>query len=261
MTELTDILQHIPGVLLVIARIGGLMIFAPVISSSVVPIKVRVFLALVLGLAIYPAVGAAHVAPVPELWSIAPLMAVEFLIGLVIGWVAMLPLIACEIGGLVMAQQMGLGFARFFNPALEDDANVLGHVLFFTALGGFLLVGGLESMVLGILHSFDHLPPPAAASMSIDGGLITMVGGLLTAITELSLRIAAPLLAVIFLQTLAMGFTAKTVPQLNILSLGFPVRIISGLVIVMLGLTVIDQVVMEGIDDMWAVLFEWIQGL
>ena len=50
-----------------------------------------------------------------------------------------------QIGGLLMGQQMGLGFARLYNPSLEDDADVLGQVLFFMALAGFLLVGGHEA--------------------------------------------------------------------------------------------------------------------
>ena len=45
---------HIPGLLLVIFRIGGLMVFAPVVSSRAVPVKVRILLAFVIGFAVYP---------------------------------------------------------------------------------------------------------------------------------------------------------------------------------------------------------------
>ena len=85
---------------------------------------------------------------------------------------------------------------------------------------------------------------------------VALVTGLLTASVEVALRVAAPLLALIFLQTVAMGFVAKTVPQLNILSLGFPLRILGGLLIVTLGLVVINDVVMEMVDDVMHLIFE-----
>ena len=155
---------------------------------------------------------------------------------------------------------MGLGFARCFNPTIEDDADVLGQVLFFMVLAGFLLVGGHESMVLAVMHSFEHVPPPAVTTLGSGADLLGLVVGVMTASTELALRVAAPLLAIIFLQTLAMGFLAKTVPQLNILSLGFPMRVLLGLLIVILGLVVMDEVVMELLDRTVEAIFAWIEG-
>ena len=53
------------------------------------------------------------------------------------------------------------------------------------------------------------------------------------------------LLGVVFLETVAMGFVSKTVPQLNVLSLGFPVRIIVGFVVIIAAIEVI-ALVQEG---------------
>jgi len=73
--------------------------------------------------------------------------------------------------------------------------------------------------------------------------------------------VAAPLLALIFLQTVAMGFIAKTIPQINILSFGFPLRILAGLAVIVLGLAVLDEVVMDLIDDTMTVISDWIGSL
>jgi flagellar biosynthetic protein FliR len=159
-----------------------------------------------------------------------------------------------------MGQQMGLGFARFYNPAIEDDADVVGQILFFMTLAGFLLIGGHEWMLLAVLHSFHHIPLPAMATLAAGPELVGLFTGVLTAAFELALRVAAPLLALIFLQTLAMGFIAKTVPQMNILSLGFPLRVMAGLLIISLGLVVMDEVVMELVDDTLGLVFEWIES-
>lgn len=254
------LLDHIAPALLVVFRIGGLMVYAPVFGSAMIPARVRVFLAFMLGFAVYPLLSVTHFAELNlslSLWMLAPLVAMEVLFGVIVGFAAMLPLIAMQTGGLVMSQQMGLGFAQFYNPAMDDEADVLGQILFFMTLAGFLLMGGHEGMLLAVLHSFDHVPPGA---FMVDVSILALLSGLLLSAFELALRVAAPLLALIFLQSLAMGFIAKTVPQLNILSLGFPMRILIGLGIIAGGLVIINDVLIEGINDMFNALFTWIES-
>lgn len=254
-------LDHIPPAMLVIFRIGGLMIYGPVFGSSVVPVQVKVYLSFLIGLAAYPLLASEHFAGMSlelNLWTLGPLIAIELLIGLVIGFLASLPLVGAQTGGLIMGQQMGLGFAQFYNPAVDDEADVVGQVLFFMGLAGFLVIGGHEAMVLAVLHSFTHVPP---GGMHIDSSLMTVATGMLLAAFEVALRVAAPLLAIIFLESLALGFISKTVPQLNILSLGFPVRILVGFLIVAIGLVVIHEVIMESIDEALRMIFGWIENL
>jgi flagellar biosynthesis protein FliR len=50
------------------------------------------------------------------------------------------------------------------------------------------------------------------------------------------------------------------VPQLNILSLGFPLRILVGLAILTLGLTVMNDVVLDEVDGRLEMLNAWVQG-
>ncbi|MHC5112901.1 MAG: flagellar biosynthetic protein FliR [Planctomycetota bacterium] len=248
-----------PAALLVVFRIGGLMLYGPVFGAPVIPARVKAMLALIVGLSVYPMLSreffVAHDLRL-DLWSLAPIVGTELLIGLLIGFVASIPLVSVQTGGLVMGQQMGLGFARFYNPGIDDEADVMGQLLFFLALAGFLMIGGHEAMLLGVLHSFEHVPLGAFA---IGEGAISLITGLLLASFELALRVAAPVLAIVFLQSIAMGYTAKTVPQLNILSLGFPLRILVGITIVMCGLVVIQEVVMEGVIDAMEQMFEWLE--
>ena len=208
MNHLPALLDHVPPALLVIARIGGLMIFGPVFSARMIPGRVKVFLAVVVGLAVYPVVAVRTPGAGPlslDLWSLGPMVAMELAIGMVIGYLASLPLLAVTTGGLVMSQQMGLGFARFFNPAMDDDADVIGQVLFFVALAGFLVIGGHEAMLLAVLDSFRHIE---LGGFVADADLLRLITGMLVAALELALRVAAPVLALVFLPSVAMGCIA-----------------------------------------------------
>ncbi len=254
-----NLLDHLPPLLLVMSRLGGLMVFGPVFGSPVIPVRVKVFLTLLVALAVYPLLVERGFSGPMELsiWMLGPIIAGEALVGLVIGFIASMPLVGVQTGGLIMGQQMGLGFARFYNPAVDDEADVIGQLLFFLGLAGFLVIGGHEAMLLSVLHSFEHVP---AGGVSMNVSLLELITGLLLSAFELAMRVAAPLLALIFLETLAMGFVSKTVPQLNILSLGFPLRILAGIAIVALGLYVINDVMMVAINDAMFATFEWIES-
>jgi flagellar biosynthetic protein FliR len=159
-----------------------------------------------------------------------------------------------QMGGVIISQQMGLGFAQLYNPAIDDESDVVAQVLFFMALATFILVGGLDSMMLTLLHSFERIP---AGGVAMDANLITLVTGALGSALELGLRVAAPLLCIIFLETVALGFLSKTVPQLNVLSLGFPMRILVGLTVLAVGVTVLNDVLIDEMDSVLDSLNTW----
>ena len=98
--QLSPILDHVPTAMLVIFRIGGLMIFGPLLSSVIIPMRVKLFLALILGLAVYPTVSTQITVDLPvvlDLWSLGPLVFTELLIGAAIGFMATLPLVSVEV--------------------------------------------------------------------------------------------------------------------------------------------------------------------
>jgi flagellar biosynthetic protein FliR len=257
MSSLNVMLAQLPALVLVCFRVSGLMIYGPIFGSPIIPPQVKIFLALTLGLAAYPALlgSGAVEAPPLELFALAPLIISELMIGLVLGFAASLPIIGFQTGGLIMGQQMGLGFATFFNPAMGDEADILGQIMFFLAVATFLIIGGHEALILSLLNSFDRIP---VGAFSMDADVLSLVAGMLLSSFELALRIAAPLLAIIFLESVAMGFVSKSVPQLNILSLGFPLRILVGMAIIALGLVILHEVLLEAIDTSLVTLDNWL---
>ena len=249
--------SHVGPVMLVIMRIGGLAFFAPIISGSMIPARVKVLLVFLAGFGAYSLLstsGVAMPAVRMEPWALLPLAAGEVAIGTFIGFMAALPLLALRTGGLICGQQMGLGFARFYNPTADEETDILEQVFYFLGLAGFLLIGGLDAMFVAVLHSFEYVH---AGIFATGTGTIDVLLGLLLSSMEIGLRVALPLLGVIFLETIAMGFVSKTVPQLNILSLGFPLRIIVGFGVLIAGLMVIDEVANNYLAGALDNMHEW----
>lgn len=250
------ILDHAPLLVLAAARLGGLVVFGPVIGARVIPVRLRVGIVVILAVAVAPVlVGGGTPAPT---WSALPVAVVlEFALGMLLGFLAALPLVAAQMGGLLAGQQMGFGFAGLYGgPTEQGETDVLGKFLFLVTIVGFLVIGGHEALVLSAMHSFDYVPPGAILAGT---GIASVLAGALLAAFDLALRVAAPVLAIGLAQSLAVGFVARTVPQMNILSLGFPIRLLAGALAVVLVLPVLDDVLIDGVDGALRGLMDWME--
>ncbi|MBL1218250.1 MAG: type III secretion protein [Planctomycetes bacterium] len=257
--QLPELFGHLGFWVVVLARIGGLFIFAPFISNKLIPMQVKAMLAVAISACVYPVLIPAIAAQgidqaVLNGWPLVFLLTFETLVGLSIGLLALIPFTAMQIGGLAMGQQMGLGIAREFDPTTETQANVMGHVLFYLAILAYLALGGVEQMFAAVMHSYSVVP---IGAFQVDESLIAVCIGLLQSAMEVGLRIAAPVLCIIFLQTCSLGFIAKTAPAFNILSLGFPMRVIVGMTTAMLCVYSMYGVVEAQIGDAFELIVSY----
>src|SRR5215204_7719126 len=85
--------------ILVLARAGGLIVGAPFWGSRMVPLPVRIWIAMVLAIATYPLVQIASVGGVVTLLSMALAIVGEIFLGLVLGWVAQLLFAGMRLAG------------------------------------------------------------------------------------------------------------------------------------------------------------------
>ncbi|MEM6749891.1 MAG: flagellar biosynthetic protein FliR [Planctomycetota bacterium] len=262
MTDLGPILIHSPAWLMVLFRLTGMFLLSPMLGSATVPRTVKVLFAFVLSLAIYPTLLSDPTQPAfghllgwvgsaPSLWALAPVVALELLIGYFIGLCATLPLITMQLGGHVIDQQMGLSFAQIVNPELGDSSGVVGEFFFMLGLGLFAILGGHLAIVAVLIGSFQAFPPGGLAAME---GMPAVFTGLLSMTFEIAVRIAAPVLCLMLLITTGMGFVARTVPQMNILSVGFSIRILSGGMMLTLVIAAVGDRFIDAFDGVFAAL-------
>lgn len=247
MVNLGPLIDHAPAWLMVLFRLTGIFLLAPLLGSSNIPRQIKLFFALGLSLCVYPMLlmRGHSASPALEaitvnglnLWTLSGSIAVELLLGYVIGYCASLPLVGMQLGGHVLDQQMGVSAGGVFNPDLDAEAGVVGQLLFLSGLAVFMIVGGHHVMLTTLIGSFERVPIGMFGSDGVDMSMVLdLVVGLMTIMFEMGLKIAAPLLCIVFLQSIAMGFIARTVPQMNILSIGFIVRILGGLAILVVGI-------------------------
>ncbi|MFI4862137.1 MAG: flagellar biosynthetic protein FliR [Phycisphaerales bacterium JB063] len=230
--DLTPLLPYVPVWLMILFRLTGIFVFAPVLGSQAIPRLIKVFLALGLSFAVWPmlwrdpavaenlgtAMGSLN------LWSLGLLIGFELLVGYLIGYAASLPMVGMQLGGHMIDQQMGLAVGAIFNPEAGTESAAMGQLLFMFALALFVMAGGLEVMLTTLAQSFRTVPP---GGMTHHAQIAQFVVGLVTVMFELAIKVSAPVLCLMFLTSAGMGFIMRTVPQMNILSVGFSVRILA----------------------------------
>jgi flagellar biosynthetic protein FliR len=230
--QLLTLLLNLPLVALVMARISGLMAFAPFFSTGQFPIKAKALLTVALTLVVLPCVGQRAAIPT-GLGELVAAITSELLIGLFFGFGLMVLFTALELTGQLIGQQMGLSLASEVDPLFEQDSTVISQLYFWLAIVIFLLINGHLELLGAIIDSFKTLP---IGGFAVTDQVISTLSGTIQAAFAVALQVAAPIVLTMFLTTLALGFVARTVPQLNILSVGFPLRVILGFTLMIVSL-------------------------
>ncbi len=284
------LLAHVPAWLLVLFRITGIFAVGPVFGSTMLPMRLKALLAFGLSLCVYPmllndgmpidltaegvvvspalpsaplagSVAAAAVQGVIEhglsLWTLAPWVGVELLVGLTIGFCVGLALLGLQVAGRIIDQQLGFGLGGIYSPDQGEDAGPVGQFYYMMAVAIFLVFGGHRAVLGTLVNSFHSIP---LGGLQPDGRIVELAVSLLGSAFELGLRVSGPVLCLIFLETIALGFIARTVPQMNILSIGFPLRILLGLTLLVAVVGAQGEVFAQAMREVLASVASWIGG-
>ncbi|HEY3244211.1 MAG TPA: flagellar biosynthetic protein FliR [Phycisphaerae bacterium] len=242
---ITQLPLLLPSFVLVLLRISGLMIAAPIFGSNAIPRRIKAALAMVVALAVFPLVttqAALHLTLADAFVGAIG----EVLIGLVIGLGMGILFLGAELAGALIGQQAGLALGQIFNPLLENDTTALGQLFFLVHLTIFLIVGGHRQLLRALLDTFKVIP---VLSFRQDERVLMLATELLSSAFILALRLAGPVLIALTLTTLALGFVSRAMPQLNILSVGFSVQILAALLMAGLVLAMSGDLLASSITD------------
>jgi len=244
----------LPGFILVLFRVVGLTLVAPVLGSSLIPARLKVVLSMSLAAVVFPAVGPTIPADV-SLGAAVVGIGGEMLIGLVIGLGASIIVLAAEVAGTLVGQQAGIALASVFDPSQDIDTTVVGQIYMIVTTLVFLLIGGHRALVAALLDTFSVIP---VLQYRMGEPILTLAADLLSSSYVLAVKLAGPVLIALLLTELMLAFVARTMPQLNILTVGFAARSIVAIGVAALALAVSQDLLVGGLlgalDDIRAAL-------
>ncbi len=203
---------------LVLARVGGLTMTAPIYGTNDVPLHVRGLLAAALAMLIVPSQW--HVAieyPGSAAYYLL-LLGGEAIIGACLGLGVLILIHGMTLAGELIEQTSGLKLSEVFDPALDQDVPLFSRLLFLLTVSVFVCLGGHRLVMAGLLDTFQTIPPGGAGfPVSVAQGFVTLV----SLSFQLGIRAAAPAVTALLLASLILGLVGRTLPQLNVLSMGF----------------------------------------
>ena len=217
-----DFESTIEAMTLVLVRISGLMVFAPVFSSQAIPMRIKTGFVLAVSFLVGPVV-----AQFPHARAEIGVLAVlgELSVGLVFGLTMSLLFEALEFAGQVLGFQFSFSLVNLMDPNAPVQTPLMGQM--FSLLGTLVVLGaGLHRTMLAALLRTFATAPVGTVTLDPRAGLalIPMAGGIFAA----ALQLAAPVMAATLLAEVAVAVTGKLSPQLPAMALTVPIKTMLG---------------------------------
>ncbi len=206
------------------ARVSGLMVFCPFLSSDGTPAPLKAALTVLITALLYPMRAPVQLSV--DAWQWVGVALSEIVVGLVLGLAANFMMEAPLMAGQILGTQMGFSLATLFDPNTQADTPVLAEFYRLAALLIFLQMDVHHWLLRAVASSFAYLPAGAApSSLAAVGALLHAAGAIFLA----GMQIAAPGLAATLITDVALAFFGKASPQLPVMFIGLALKNILGL--------------------------------
>lgn len=215
--------------LVVLARVGGLVTFAPFWSHRAANAKIRIVLAVVLALAITPIVMARIETPSSQVSEMTFILAGEIVIGMILGFVGRIVFSGLELAAHLLASQMGFSLAGTIDPSTQAQTTAFGTIAQMLGLMVLLGADGHHWFLAATVKSFTTTSP---GSFTFSPELLDIILRFSANALVVGVTLAAPAVIVLLTVEFALEFFGRTAPQFQVFILGFPLKIGIGLSIV-----------------------------
>ena len=242
---------------MVVARVTGVMLAAPIFSGSQVPTRVKVFFTLALSVIMF---GALNETNRQGLGTPLPFMllklGLEIFLGLGIGLAFRWSLAAAGVAGELIGLQMGIGIASTVDPNSGQGAMLTEGIYALAFSTIFLAFDGHHEVIRSLRASFDAVPPGhgtfnTRAALAIIPQTMAMM--------SIGIRLAVVVMLPLFLVSVGIALVSRAFPQANVYSLGYSVTLMMGLVLMASAGPSLQAVVMQGIRTGTHDAVNWLQ--
>ena len=219
---------------LVVARLSGLFLLAPVFSSKQIPGRIKVMSLLVLALTMVPVVATGNTAEIPDSGiALALLVGKETMIGLALGFAVSIIFTAVQVAASFIDTSMGFSMANLIDPMSGSQGAVFGSFYSIVATLSFLAVNGHHWMLVGFTRSFSVIGiTDYPKFQQLFGNAMNIFSQLFV----MAFQIAAPILVTLLLVDVVLGIVARVVPQMNVFFVGIPLKVGVGFAAIIISL-------------------------
>lgn len=213
-------------VLLLFARVAGLIVPSPIFGRTSIPARARIAFALVLtyfAFTLYPAL------PVTQQTTVLGLVlacGTEILFGICIAFILNLFFSLPLIGGQLIDTQIGFSIVSVYDIQNNTQVPIVGNLLNLTMLLIFFGMDGHHYLISVVFRSIESMP---LGTVAFNPNIPVIAMEVFVKAFAMGVMVAVPTMAAGILIEFGFGVLMRAVPQLNVFVVGVPLKLFIGL--------------------------------
>lgn len=211
--------------LLVFLRIISAFLAAPIFSDESFPAIAKIFLAFVISYIVFLTIKSSTVAFQFNIWWLFLNAVKEIATGIVLGYSLNFVFFGIQFAGSLIGFDMGLSMAEVINPGSQTQNNVIGEILYLSAILIFFLINGHHYLIRALALTFKVIP---IGSFTMSLPLYLLLVKMAGSVFIIAVKIASPIMVSFFLIHIAEGIISKVIPQMQVFFVTQPVKIGAG---------------------------------
>lgn len=230
MVNLGFSMAQLEAFLLIFIRMTGLFILSPIFGRNNLPAVFKI------GFSFFLAIVFVNVNELPTISmssniSLYVLYIIkELIVGLVIGYATYVIMSAIYLAGQVIDMQVGFGSVNVLDATSNIQVPLTSNFYYMYIILIFLTLNGHFFIIQALFRSFEIIP---IDMLGFNVNFVPELIDIMQEMFEIALRIAAPIIATVFVADVVLGVLSRTIPQMNVFQLGMPLKIIIGLAVIM----------------------------
>lgn len=244
---------------LVVVRISGIFVTAPILSSENVPRAVRVYMVIICSMILFSILPPFSIS-IDNLTTADFLLlgAKEVMIGLLLGLIPRVMFAAVNFAGTIIGFQMGLSLANVVDPQTDTQVSIIASLETIIITLMFIVLDGHHIFFEALTISYEQIP---IAGFLFSAGKVDILARIMGDLVIIGLKLGAPIIVSMLLANVIMGFMARSIPQMNVFIVGFPFTIGLGLILLVIGMPHLMEAMTGMIDTYGRQVFEFLKIL
>lgn len=227
---MTVSLNHLEFFLLILVRISGFMVAAPIFSLRNVPMRVKTLLAIAFAVVVF------HVVPYREVEysttiEYAFVVITEMLAGLIMGFMANVAYYILSFAGQIIDQEIGFSMVNQYDPITSSQVTITGNLYTYAVMLMVVITNMHHYLIRAITDSFTVIP---VGSVVLDFNIYEVMKRFVVDYFVLGFRIVLPIFASLLVVNTILAILARVAPQMNMFVIGLQLKVFVGLVVLVL---------------------------
>jgi len=231
-------LDHLEFFLLILVRISGFMVAAPIFSLRNIPMRVKTLLAIAIALVVF------HVVPYREVTystviEYALVVISEMLAGVIMGFMANVAYYILSFAGQIIDQEIGFSMVNQFDPITSTQVTVTGNLYTYAVMLMVIITDMHHYLIRALTDSFQVIP---VGGVVLDFNLYEVMKRFMVDYFVLGFRIVLPIFASMLVVNTILAILARVAPQMNMFVIGLQLKVFVGLLVLVLMVMMITGV-------------------